>query len=508
MPLAEDSPAEFNPLESIPVPVGNVKAGGLVPAPVSAEPALDVNVRPTTGPQSAVVTLEWVKRTEVNVGQPCQCDLLVKNAGEIPASNISVRASFPALARLLPATTPAPAPEGNLLKWQLGDLAPGEAKTIEVHLIPTARGDLNASAFVQFTSAAATAFRVQEPLLDVVLQGPKEVQLGDPASQIIQVSNPGTGTAQNVQIKALIPAGLEHSQGKQLTMSIGSLNPGETRMVRLALSAVNGGTHPIKILAEAKLSPESAPYLRKLSETEITIIAPSVKVVVDGPGLRYKNRNATYNISVANDGTAVSNNVRVMHKVPEGFKFVSANEGGKYDALSKTVAWFVGRIQPGQASAMTVTLEAVTLGDFVHEVSAMTDQGARSEDHMPTRVEGIASLALEVKDLNDPVEIGVETAFEIHVKNQGTKHAQNVAVACELPAGVELVDVSAPVPHSMQGRVVVFQALPALDAEKTAIFRIIVKGQADGYHRFRARLASDSIQEPLLVEELTRFYGE
>jgi hypothetical protein len=35
-----------------------------------------------------------------------------------------------------------------------------------------------------------------------------------------------------------------------------------------------------------------------------------------------------------------------------------------------------------------------------------------------------------------------------------------------------------------------------------------VRAKAEGYHRFRARLASDSIQEPLLVEELTKFYGE
>ncbi len=186
-------------------------------------------------------------------------------------------------------------------------------------MIPTSRGDLTASAVVHFTSAAATAFRVQEPLLEVALQGPKEVQIGDPASQIIQVSNPGTGTARNVEIKALIPEGLEHPQGKQLTMAIGSLNPGETRMVRLALSAVQGGKHQIKVLADAKLNPNEAPYLRKLIESDISIISPSVKVVVDGPGLRYKNRNATYNLAVSNDGTADSNNVRVMHKVPDGF---------------------------------------------------------------------------------------------------------------------------------------------------------------------------------------------
>lgn len=480
-------------------------------APVAApaiDAGVDFQVKPTTGPQSTEVSLEWVKQTEINVGQECQCDLLVKNTGDVSAQNVTVQAAFPPSARLLPTTKPAPTPLGKQLQWQLGELAPKQSKVIQVHLIPTNRDNLNASAIVHFSSAAATVFKVQEPMLHVALKGPKEVQVGDPASQIIQVSNPGTGTAQNVEIKALIPKGLEHPQGGQLTMAIGSLNPGETRMVRLALSAVSGGNHQVKVLAEAKLSPKSAPYLRELMETEIRIISPSVKVVAEGPGLRYKNRNATYRITVANDGTAVSNNVRVMHEVPDGFRFVSATEGGKFDALSKTVAWFVGRIEPGQTSDMAVTLEAVKLGEFEHHVSAITDQGARSESLVPTKIDGIASLTLEVRDLNDPVEIGVETAYEIHVKNQGTKHAQNVAIACELPAGVELMNVEAPAKHNLQGRVVVFQALPTLDADKTAVYRIFVRGQSDGYQRFRARLASDSIQEPLLVEELTKFYGE
>lgn len=498
----------------IEVPITPPVAAATSPAAPVATPAMNVasavdfQVPPTTGPQSTQVTLEWVKQTEINVGQECQCDLVVKNTGSVSARNVTVQAMFPPAARLLPTTKPAPTPQGKQLQWTLGELAPKQAKVIQIHLIPTNRENLNASAVVHFTSAAATVFKVQEPLLQVALKGPKEVQVGDPASQIIQVSNPGTGTARNVEIKALIPEGLEHPQGKQLTMAIGSLNPGETRMVRLALSAVSGGNHAVKVLAEAKLTPESAPYLRELKESEIRIIAPSVKVVAEGPGLRYKNRNATYRITVANDGTAVSNNVRVMHRVPEGFQFVSATEGGKFDALSKTVAWFVGRIEPGQTSEMSVTLEAVKLGDFEHQVSAITDQGARSETRIPTKIDGIASLTLEVNDLNDPVEIGVETAYEIHVKNQGTKHAQNVAVACELPAGVELVDVDAPAKHNLQGRVVVFQALPMLDADKAAVYRIIVRGTSDGYQRFRARLASDSIQEPLLVEELTKFYGE
>ena len=55
---------------------------------------------------------------------------------------------------------------------------------------------------------------------------------------------------------------------------------------------------------------------------------------------------------------------------------------------------------------------------------------------------------------------------------------------------------------------VVFKSLPALEPGKTAVYRIHVRGRVEGSHRFRARLASDSIREPLIFEELTKFYGE
>ena len=37
---------------------------------------------------------------------------------------------------------------------------------------------------------------------------------------------------------------------------------------------------------------------------------------------------------------------------------------------------------------------------------------------------------------------------------------------------------------------------------------MIVRGTAAGDHRFQVRLASDSITEPLIHEELTHFYAD
>jgi len=446
--------------------------------------------------------VKWLKRSNINVGQECHCDLVVTNTSRTaPASNVVVETSFPTTVRLT-SSDPQPTETTDKLSWKFTTLKPGEVKTIRLSMIPSVRGELATQANVRYTATAAGLFTVEEPLLKVSMTGPKEVMVGDPASQVITIANPGTGVANNVTVEALIPSGLEHPRGKRLVMEIGSLNPNESRKLRLALAAVNGGPQDIKVQATADGN------LRDLGTAKIVVTAPSLALLVDGPGLRYKGRQAAYTLKVKNEGAATSSNVRLMHKVPEGFKFIKADRGGKYDYTTRVVSWFVGRLEPGQVAQVKIDLAAEKLGNYVHYVAVASEHGGKSEAQVKTTIEGTASLVLEIVDLDDPVEVGRETAYEIRVRNDGSKAAQNVGISCELPNGVKLLNAKGATDHVADNGLVVFKSLPVLAPGKTAVFRVHVQGLNGGNHRFRARLASDSIQEPLIFEELTKFYTD
>ena len=509
---SQEFPAKPQPLPE-PIAQPDFTAGTPVASPADTKfPEFAIQPSYTPVPDSGVsasaVTLKWNKVSEINVGQNCQMELVVQNNGQQPVHDVTVQGYFDSGVRFLKETNPVPLVKSSNMMWMLGSMQPGDTRKINIQFVPMKRGELPASAFVRYTSGVATKMNVYEPLLEVALTGPSEVQLGDPASQIIAVTNPGTGVAQNVDIKALIPPGLEHPAGKQLEMSIGSLNPGETRQIRLALAAVKGGEHAVQVIAEAKQAVSGEPFLRKVTQSSVRVISPSVKVAMIGPGLRYKGRNANYQIQVTNDGTAVSNNVRLLHKLPSGFEFISAENGGKYDPASRSVGWFVGQLEPGQTATVTATLKATVLGDQEHYASALTDQGTRAQTKCLTKVDGVAALVLEVSDQYDPVEVGADTFYEVVIRNEGTKAAANVMLACQLPNGLQLTNAEGPTQASKASDVVRFQPLATLPPGKTVTFRVGVKGQKDGYQRIRAQLVSDSIPEPLTVEELTRFYGE
>lgn len=464
--------------------------------PVAAERTVE------SGPVTPQVTVEWVKKGDINVGQECQLELHVKNSGTVPAAQLAIDGSFPSSVRLTSAE-PKPTVAGDKVTWSFDTLAPGAEQTIAIKLIPSRRGDLGATANVRFSANAATTFRVEEPMLKVALKGPAEVLLGDPASQMILVSNPGTGTVHDVKVEARISDGLEHGlRGERLVMEVGSISPGETRTVRLGLSAVKGGAQSISIAATSSSDAAATAAM------EMNVVAPSLKIAVDGPALRYKGRNAKYALTITNDGSVANNNIRIAQSVADGFKFVSADRNGKYDAATKSVQWFVGRLEPGQTAQVSCELNAVALGEFTQTASVLSDSGIRAEAKSQTRVDGTASLTMELVDLDDPVEIGAETAYEVRVKNEGSKSATGVSIACELPPEMELKTVKAPVDAIVEGRQILFKSLEQVAPGATVVYRIHVKGVQEGNHRMRVRMTSASLQEPVVREEATKVYAD
>ncbi len=450
--------------------------------------------------QSPTVSVEWRSTGAITVGQESTCELIVKNSGAVNAKDVEVQASFPANVRLVGAE-PKPASDSNLV-WEFAEIAPGDEKIVHVKFVPVERGEVSASANVRFTGAASTSFAVTEPLLSIKLEGSSEVMVGEHASQTLLISNPGTGTAANVKVEAIIPAGLEHARGERLLMELGNLAPGENRPIRLALTAVAGGRQVIDVHASADNG------LVQSAAAEVTVIAPSLAASIEGPSLRYLGRQATYILHVSNDGAAATDNVRVMHKVPDGFEFISAERGAQYDPQNRMLNWFVGRLDRGEAAQVSVVLKAKSTGEFTHFVRATSEHGAMSDTEVTTRIDGAASLVVDVLDLDDPVEVGVETAYEIRVKNEGTASAQNVGLTCELPAGVEFLTASGDSSHDHNQELVVFQPVAEVAAGKTLTYRVKVKGTLSGNMRFRTKVSSDSLAEPLASEEMTKIYGE
>jgi uncharacterized repeat protein (TIGR01451 family) len=456
-----------------------------------------------TGKQEPAVSLEWIGPATLRLGQPVNFVLSVKNTSSATVHGVVVRNRVPA-GVIVKAAEPRAGGEGQILAWELGTLQAGQERRIQLQLVPEKKGDLDCQASVTFTGSTVARLKVREPKLVLKTTTVEKVMVGDPATLTLMISNPGDGVAEGVKVKTTLPDGLEHARGKVVEFELGSLAPNETRTVQLVCASKAGGAQKCETLALADGD------LTATDEATVEVMLPKLDLVVTGPKLRYLDRQATYNIQVTNAGSAPVQNVTLSDLLPVGFKFLSATVGGRLDPATKSVSWFVGDLTPGQSREVSLTVLAVQPGEQKHKVTANAARGLKSESEAVTRVEGLSALLMELVDLDDPVEVGADTSYEIRVTNTGSKTETNLQLVCTVPDKMEFRGAKAPggVKYKVQGKEVIFDVLPKLAPRADVVFKVLVRGAAPGDLRFRAWITADGLSDPVLKEESTKVYGE
>jgi uncharacterized repeat protein (TIGR01451 family) len=165
-------------------------------------------------------------------------------------------------------------------------------------------------------------------------------------------------------------------------------------------------------------------------------------------------------------------------------------------------------VNPGETRELSYKAVAIQAGAQKHLASVTGGRGLKKEVEVATRVEGISALLLEVVDIDDPVEVGAETAYEIRVTNQGSREATNVEIHALVPPEMTVRGGQGPTRYRVEGQEVLFAPLPQLAPRADAIYRVLVTGVTKGDVRFRARLISDSLTEPVIEEESTKVYDD
>jgi uncharacterized repeat protein (TIGR01451 family) len=453
------------------------------------------------GKMEPCVTLQWTGPKTAKIGQPATYQILVKNVSTLAVHHVVVQNRLPAGVNLN-AADPKPTGESGLQLWELGTLQPHQERRIEMQLLPESKGDLRCEASVTFSSTCSAKISVREPKLALKISSPPQVIVGDPVAVSLAVRNPGDGVAERVKVRATLPAGLENPRGKTLDFDVGNLAPNETRNLQIPCSAQTGGQQRLEAVATG------AGNLSTQDTMVVEVIAPSLEVSIQGRDMLYLDRKTSFTVKVTNTSAAPAGNVNVSDVLPPGFKFVSASDQGQHDVSLRSVSWYVGDLAAGESKEVKVELQAVEVGEHLQRASATGARGATAEGQLGTRVEGVSALAMEVRDLDNPVEVNADTGFDIHVVNSGTRMETGLVLVCTLPEKMEFKDAVGPggLKYNVNGREIVFEPIPKLAPRADVTFRINARGIAPGDHRFRALLKADGLGAPIVREETTKVY--
>jgi len=222
--------------------------------------------------------------------------------------------------------------------------------------------------------------------------------------------------------------------------------------------------------------------------------------------MQFVDAEVGYKIHVRNMGNAAAKNVKIAAALPSGVKYVAASKGGRLSQAGSEVAWTLAALPPAGEEDLTMTCLLKQSGPHRLQVASTADGELTASGEALTQVEAVADLRLDVVDPAGPVAVGAETAYEINVRNRGTKSAEDIDVVVYFSQGVEPTTAEGG-PYKMAPGQVVFERIPSIAAGKTVPLKVRAKGQSPGNHIFRAEVYCKPLGSRLVSEETTHFYG-
>ncbi len=490
----EDEAAEPEPVHS---------AVGEESAP-EANPADDGAVLFTR--QSPILGVQTHGPRRITVGKESAYEVVIHNTGQVAANELVVTVDLPSWADVLGAEVSTGATQSvdsaersGQFQWRVGRLNAASQEKLVLRIVPRESRPFELGVRWSFTPIGSqAAIVVQEPKIELDLDGPREVVHGQKEVYKLSMANTGNGPAENLDV-VLTPRG----PGENVSAShkLGTLAAGEKKVIEVELTARQAGQLTIEVEVRGDGGLQAS-----LSE-RITVRRAELSVDLKGPKVQYVGTTGTYAIEVSNPGSAAARNLRVSAALPEGAEHVTAAEGGEAGFDGRSVQWKVDQIAPGASRQFNFkcTLGRPGLGRIEVEVAA--DDGLTASGSLATQVEAMADLSLTVVDPAGPVPVGDEAVYEVRIQNRGSKSAQGVEAVAYFSHGIEPFAAEGAA-HKVGPGQVVFSPIAAIPAGKTHVLRVKAKAEKSGNHVFRAEVYCRAVGSRLVSEETTRYFGE
>jgi uncharacterized repeat protein (TIGR01451 family) len=455
--------------------------------------------------QSPVLDVKTIGPRKIMVGRESTYEVVLRNSGQVAADEVTVTVDLPGWAEVRASEPSAGAvspdagvPAGKRLLWKVGRLESRGQEKLSLRIVPRQSRPFDLAVKWDYASDPSQAMiEVQEPKLQMHLDGPKEVLFGEKQVYRLEMSNAGNGDAEGVEI-SLLPLGAGDNQ--TASHRLGTLPAGGKKVIDVELTARQTGALTIKVDAKSEGGFEA--HLAQ----QVLVRRAELKVDVEAPRMQFVGAEVGYKICVRNTGNAAAKNVKITAALPQGMKFVAATKGGRRSQAGSEVAWTLAALPPAGDENLTMTCVLEQSGPRRMQVASTADGELAASGEALTQVEAVADLRLEVVDPTGPVAVDAEAAYEIHVRNRGTKSAEDIDVVVYFSQGVEPTTAEGG-PYKMAPGQVVFDRIPAIAAGKMVALKVRAKAQSPGNHVFRTEVYCKPLGSRLVSEETTHFYG-
>jgi len=325
-----------------------------------------------------------LKLTKMVPTEVLLCDMIpvkyvVSNAGTGSIPNVRIVDSLPPGLR----TTDG---KGDLI-FEAGTLGAGQTREFTIELRPTRTGTYSSKAVAQSTTdlraeSYETTTVVSLPMLSISKTGPEKLYIGRPVTYEIIVTNTSDIPARDTVVEDTIPEGMTSVQAtagaklsaSKLVWELGTLAPNSSKALRISYTPSKPGA----LVNDATATAYCAEPVTASVRTVVTGIPAVMLEVVDlEDPVRIGNR-ATYMISVTNQGSASSTNIRIACILEDNVQYVSSAGATASSLVGDTVRFIpLGSLAPQDKAVWRVVVSAVRPGDVRFKVIMNSDELTR-----------------------------------------------------------------------------------------------------------------------------------
>lgn len=312
---------------------------------------------------------------KVLIGESVLVNVTVSNPGSGDATGVVLEADIPTeLSHLA----------GNELEYPVGTLRPGQQKQVTLRLTAKAAGvvfnTLTVRGNGQMEDRSVQQIEVVAPDVQVGLRGPKIRYLDREATYAVDVANPGTASAKNVNLVAFLSKGLKFvstdhfgeydAREHAVYWKLEELPPNIRDSVKLTAVAVEPGEQKIVLEGTADLGINDSfnhiVRVESVPELEFTVKDTADPIEVGS--------DTTYEIKVVNRGTRTATGVQIFAAFPESLRAVQGGGPSDLRIEGQNVLFApLDRLPPNQEAVFRVKAKALGSGDNVIKVQMISD---------------------------------------------------------------------------------------------------------------------------------------
>ncbi|NNM33083.1 MAG: DUF11 domain-containing protein, partial [Gemmatimonadetes bacterium] len=441
--------------------------------------------RPEVDPYPTDVAVSKIGPARTVIDRPSQYWMFPRNEGPNRAISATVEDRIPPGAQVLDASDGAEI-VGDTVRWNLGDLDPGDGppryvvlsypdsgQAVNAAVVGARSPDIDPSNAIDQDTTVVVPYE-----LSIEKTGPVDALPDDSVRYSIEVVNLGPRDAAEVIVSDSLPLGAVFQRADQgathtagvVTWPARSLAVGESATVEVVVTYPLAGRYQNVARVNAPIAPDRDTHGIEIglgADLEMRFAGRERAVVGD---------TIVYRVEVYNNGPGTARNARAQMVVPPrgvvvGFDSALASEfGGR-------VAWSLGAMPPGDWRVLEASVRFDSVGLYPVESRVFSDFDDRREADRSTFHTLVLDWDLDI-EIQDSVLSDRTVEYVIRTHNRGSGSAPHVVVEDSVAVGGSVLYASRG--GVDDGDVVRWPAIDALAGGMTQIDTLRVRYAEDG----------------------------